>query len=47
MPHIEKTFSSGFPTRSDSNQAVQLQKMTRGLKFGVLEDLYSENEGAD
>ena len=22
-----------FPTRSDTNQAVQLQKMTRGLKF--------------
>ena len=24
-----------FPTRSDTNQAVQLQKMARGLKFRI------------
>ena len=43
---------SGFPTRSDTNQAVQLQKMARGLQFRIykVEGLYyqcSENEGAD
>ena len=26
--------SSGFPTRSDTNRAVQQQKMARGLNFG-------------
>ena len=41
-----------FPTRSDTNQAVQLQKMARGLKFWIKkeEGLYypcSENKGAD
>ena len=41
-----------FLTRSDTNQAVQLQKMVRGLKFWIwkLEGLYylcSENKGAD
>ena len=41
-----------FPTRSDTNQAVQLQKMARGLKFRLykVEGLYylcSENKGAD
>ena len=41
-----------FPTWSDSNQAVQLQKMARGLKFRILEVEgvyypYSENQGAD
>ena len=41
-----------FPTWSDTNQAVQLQKMARGLKFQILkvEGLYylcSENKGAD
>ena len=40
------------PTWSDTNQAVQLQKMARGLKFRILnvEGLYylcSENNGAD
>ena len=44
--------SSGFPTRSDTNQAVQSQKMARGMKFRIqeVEGLYypcSENEGAD
>ena len=27
----------GFPTRSDTNWAVQLQKMARGLKFRISE----------
>ena len=41
-----------FPTWSDTNQAVQLQKMARGLKFPIkeLEGLYypcSENKGDD
>ena len=41
-----------FPTSSDTNQAVQLQKMDRGLKFRIkkVEGLYylcSENKGAD
>ena len=42
----------GFPTRSDTNRAVQLQKMARGLKFRIQEvkGLYypcSENKDAD
>ena len=41
-----------FLTRSDTNQAVQLQKMARGLKFRILkvEGLYylcGENKGPD
>ena len=41
-----------FPTWSDTNQAVKLQKMARGLKFQIkkVEGLYylcSENKGAD
>ena len=41
-----------LPTWSDTNQAVQLQKMARGLKFWiyVVKGLYylcSENKGAD
>ena len=44
--------SLGFPTKSDTNWAVQLQKMARGLKFRIeeVEILYypcSENKGAD
>ena len=46
--------SSGFPTRSDTNWAVQPQKMTRGLKFRtytyIVEGSHfpcSENKGAD
>ena len=43
---------SKFSTRSDTNQAVQPQKMARGLKFRnldveVLYHLYSKNNGAD
>ena len=41
-----------FPTSSDTNQAVKLQKMARGLKFWIWEVegshyLCSENKGAD
>ena len=41
-----------LPTWSDTNQAVQQQKMARGLKFCIqeVEGLYylcSENKGAD
>ena len=41
-----------FLTRSDTNQTVQLQKMARGLKFGIEEVegsyyLCSENKGVD
>ena len=44
--------SSGFPTRSDTNGAVQPQKMARGFKFRIEieEGSYfpcSENKGAD
>ena len=44
--------SSGLPTSSDTNRAVQPQNMARGLKFGFQEvdELYylcSENRGAD
>ena len=34
-PRCENSRSSGFPTRSDTNQAVQPQKMARGLKFRI------------
>ena len=41
-----------FPTRSDTNQAVQQQKMARGFQFRILEveGLFypsSENKGSD
>ena len=41
-----------FPTRSDTNRAVQAQKLARGWKFWIykVEELYfpcSENKGAD
>ena len=44
--------SSGFPTRSDTNQALQPQKMARGLKIKIYKDdglyyLCKENIGAD
>ena len=47
-----KNLSSGVPTGSDTNRAVQPQKMARGLYFQVLkvEGLYylcSENKGAN
>ena len=43
----------GSPTRSDTNQALQPQKMARGLKFLIKEEeeglyyLCSKNEGSD
>ena len=50
-PHCEKT---QFQTRSDTNQAVQKQRIAGGLKFWFEEEerlyyLYtcSENKGAD
>ena len=44
--------SSEFPTRSDTNRAVQPQEQARSLKFPILEEekLYypcSKNKGAD
>ena len=44
--------TSWFPRWSDTNRAVQLQKMARGLEFRItkVEGLYypcSENKGAD
>ena len=33
---LRENLSSGFLTSSDTNQAVQTQKMARGLKFGNL-----------
>ena len=51
-PRCEKTGFWGFLTCSDTNRAVQSQKMARGLKLRNLEveGLYylcSENKGAD
>ena len=34
-PRCEKTGLWGVPTRSDTNRAVQPQKMARGLKFRI------------
>ena len=47
-----ENLSSGFQTRSDTNRAVQLHQMARGLKVWIkeVEKLYyicSENKGAD
>ena len=49
---MRKKRSSGFPTRSDTNRPVDLQKMARSLKFRIYEEeeMYyacSENKGAD
>ena len=51
-PRCDKNPSSGFPTRFDTNRAVQPQKKARGLEFRLwkVEGLYypsSENKGAD
>ena len=37
MSFIVRNQSSGFSTGSDTNQAVQSQKMARGLKFQIKE----------
>ena len=34
-PSMRENRSSGIPTRSDTNQAVQAQKMARSLKFRI------------
>ena len=52
MSLVLRNLSSRFPTRSDTNQAVQPQKMVRDMKFWIqkVEALYylcSENKGAD
>ena len=52
MSCYTKNPSSVFPPRSDTNRAVQPQRMAIGLKFRiyVIEGLYylcSENKGAD
>ena len=35
LASLRENRSSGFPTRSDTSQAVQPQKMARGLKFRI------------
>ena len=50
--HHDKNLSSGFPSRCDTNQAVEPQKLTKGLKIWIkeVERLYylcRENEDAD
>ena len=52
LSRVMKKQTFWFPTSSDTNQAVQLQKMARGLKFRIkkvkgLHYLRSENKGAD
>ena len=47
-----ENWSSGFSTRSDTNQSVQSQKRARTFKFRIYEEeevhyLCSENKGAD
>ena len=49
---LRENLSSGFPTSSDTNRAVQPLKMARGLKFQIYEVellyyLCSENKGAE
>ena len=49
---IHMSLVSGFPTRSNTNRALQSLNMARGLKFQIhkVEGLYypcSENKGAD
>ena len=52
LSHLVEKTRMWFPTRSDTNQPVQSQKMVRGLKVCIEldEGLYypfSENKGAD
>ena len=49
---MRKPIFSKFPTNSDTNRAVQSQKMVRGLKFFITKEevlyyLRSENNDAD
>ena len=45
--HEETNVLVSFPTWSDTNQAVQLQKVARGLKFRIKKVGGSKNKGAD
>ena len=50
MSHLVRKLAMWFPTRSDTNRAVQAQKMARGWKFWFkkVEELYytcSKNKG--
>ena len=52
MSHVVRKPTFWFPTWSDTNQAVQPQKMARSLKFRILKEeglyyLCSENKGTD
>ena len=52
MSCVARNLYSGFPVKSDTNQAVQPLKMPIGLEFQVKEEeglyyLCSENIGAD
>ena len=52
MSRVMRKPTFWFSTRSDTNQAVQSQKMARGLKFRIWKEeglyyLCSENKGAD
>ena len=52
LAESRENLSLAFPTRSETNWAVQPQKMARGLKFQIkeVEGLYyicCENKGAD
>ena len=52
MKMVIRNLSLGFQTRSDTNQAVQPQKMARGSNFQISEVdgsyyLFSKNRGAD
>ena len=49
---MQENWSSGFPTRSDTNRPVQSQKQASSLKFRIEEEekLYypcSQNKGSD
>ena len=49
---MRENWSSGFSSKSDTNQLVQLQNMARSLKFQIKEKgelyyLFIENKGAD
>ena len=50
MSYVTQNLFLGFPTRSNTNQAVQLQEMARGLEENrviVLFNLCSKNKGGD
>ena len=52
MSRVMRKLACWFPTRTDTNRAVQPRKIARGLKIGIqeVEGSYypcSENKGAD